>query len=694
MKYLSRILFAMGLVFGLSACTEDAYETTVPELPAKGEMSVNLTFALPDAEAQTRSKVSGTEKRVHTMQMVCFDAKGLYLGIRNAEISPYDVDNTKRIPDAGTIKGTVPQGTSHIHFIANRNLSIPLNASVGTPEAQVMASEELSTLWNEKTIGTGDDAHQEVCYWGYHKEDNATKMEAWLNPSQQQGQSKVYMIRDRAQIVLEYNPAGASVPVKKIEWLIHNGRERGYLAPAETSWGNESYYENSSVASAGYISKAGMNEYTKDDNRYSIENDSLKFDKTYDVTEGTTVEEHNLKVPQFLFDDDNTDEENARVKAILRVTYTVDGKDKVVYHVLRLNDDNRVLYDVVRNHTYYIKASLLTPDVAYYTSLKAAIDGKDFMNADIEVSREITDINDATNTLQILLPTTQTTSIVFNTAEKHYMDFAFRLVSDVSETASTDPKDFEIFWEKSAPPFSSQNDLNCTYVESSKQFRIEANITSVTDQLQDHWLVVKHKDGLTRYIHVYVINQFKFLKYPTLKKVGNTSNYVLSFQIPPTKVDDPQNPMYPSGLYPINVNFTTNTLNAYNDKQTGTNYGLFSVEIDDTDILTNKSNFEAGDSSANPPRPAYNSPISSTSTSDINRWYFQQLNNWWDFWYTYSIKNYEQTVAEDGTTGGGGYVNIYLQDVTDHIKYATVNEVGLFMQIDYFGKIYSIPVTQ
>ena len=124
MKYISRILFTLGLVLGLSACTEDAFETNVPGLPTKGDMSVNLTFALPDVEAQTRSMVSGEEQRVHTMQMVCFDANGGYLGIRNAEITP------SITVDTGTIKGSVPQGTSRIHFIANRNLSIPLNEAV------------------------------------------------------------------------------------------------------------------------------------------------------------------------------------------------------------------------------------------------------------------------------------------------------------------------------------------------------------------------------------------------------------------------------------------------------------------------------------------------------------------------------------------------------------------------------------
>ena len=71
MKYISRILVTVGLVCSLAACTDEAFVTTGPELPVKGDMTVNLTFALPDVAAQTRSKVSGTENRVHIMQMVC-----------------------------------------------------------------------------------------------------------------------------------------------------------------------------------------------------------------------------------------------------------------------------------------------------------------------------------------------------------------------------------------------------------------------------------------------------------------------------------------------------------------------------------------------------------------------------------------------------------------------------------------------
>lgn len=658
MKYISRILFTVGLVLGLTACTEDALETIGPKLPANGDMSVNITFAMPDVEAQTRSKVSGEEKRVHTMQMVCFDANGLYLGIRNAEITP-DAGPT---PDTGKIKGTVPQGTSRIHFIANRKLTIPLNAIVGTPETEVMASEELSTFWN-------DLDHQEVCYWGYHKEANAAAMEAWLNPTSSAGTSKVYMVRDRAKVVLTYDPTGAQVPVTKIEWLIHHGLERGYLAPAEAFWGNDSYYEQSSVAGAGYVSKAGMNPYP-DGKRYSLwisadENDDDNFDVAYQST-GTYESK-----PQFLFDDDN--EAIDDLKAILKVTYTVSGSPKTVYHVLKLNDNDKVLYDVVRNNTYYINAKLLSPDVAYYETLEKAINGKEFVNADIEVDRSITDINDKDYTLQILLPT-ETTSIVFNTEDTYDLDFAFRTVEDVTVSGSTDPDDFEVKWEKSQT-FCTNPTLS--YVPETKQFQIHTKVIDgqLSDQLQSEWIVVKHKEsGLTRYIHVYVINQFKYLGNPTLKSAGN-GEYVLNFKIPPTESENPNDPIYPVGLYPIDVKFTTNTLNAYGTTQGTTDYGLFGVAVEGTSKLTNSTNFETG----------YNTPVSSTAASNRTHWYYQQENNWWDFWFTYSIKSYEQT--------NNGEVNIYFEDVKNHIQYADVEDVGLFMEIKYFGKIYSMPVT-
>ena len=682
MKYISRLILLFSLAVGITACG-DALGIYEPVDAQSCDMTVNIAFSFKD-KATTKSMVSGEEQLVHTMQMVCFDANGLYLGIRNADVTSEGPGTNPPMYDTGIIKGAVPQGTSRIHFIANRNLAIPLSFNVGSAEETVMKSAELSTGYKETPIGEGGGAHQEICYWGYHKEASADAMNTWLNPSTK-GESVVYMIRDRAKVVLTYDPTGATTTVKKVEWLIHNGRDRGYLAPKSEDW--ENYYANSTIEghTNELISTAGINEYTTS-GRYSLwTSDSVNEDANFDVayqSSGTYTSK-----PQFLFEDGNRDIDN--LKAILKVTYTVGSTDKTVYHVLRLkeNDTDEQVgerYPVVRNNTYYINCKMLSPDVAYYETLKDAIDGSEFMNADVEIDRSITSVNDVDYTLQILLPT-ETTSIVLNTVGPHQMDFAFRQVGNVSETGSTNPQDFEVKWENSQ---DFCTDPSLSYVEETKQFQITTNVIEgkLTDNLQDEWIVVKHKaSGLTRYIHVYVIDQFRYKIKPTLKRVGNTNNYVLHFQLPPAEhtqfitqedgrvIPDPTELIYPTSLYPIDVKFATNTLNAYNTSETGTNYGLFGVSVESTADLLSASNFEQG----------YNSPISTENTGSITQWYYQQANNNWDFWYTYSLKSYPTD----------GDVNIYLADVRSHINYANVQNVGLFLYVKYFGKNYSVPVT-
>lgn len=674
MKYLSRLLFVTVAALGLAACNDGA-DFIGPNGAQPGDIPVSISFSFADKAKPTRSKVSGTENVVHTMQLVCFDANGLYLGIRNAGVTSNGASG--QFFDTGVINGTVPQGTSRIHFIANRNLDVPLSHNVGTDEATVMNSMELSTLYN-------DEAHQEICYWGYHQEANAEAMSSWLKPAEGT-HNTVYLIRDRAKVVFQYDPTGASVPVTKIEWLIHNGRERGYLAPAQTNWTNTGYYANSTVEGQTdkIVSVAGMHEYTGG-NRYSLwvsetENDDAKFDVAYQQGSDTSL-------PQYLFDDDNANIDN--VKVILKVTYTVGGSSETVYHVLRLNDNNGNLYDIVRNNTYYINAKLLTPDIGAYETLKEAIDGEEFINAETEIDRTIPDINNDQYTLQIKLPT-ETTSIVLNTEGPHQLDYVFRLISDVNTSGSTDPDDFEVKWEKSQT-FCSES-LPVSYIPATKQFQITANVIAgqLTSQLQDEWIVVKHKaTGLTRYIHVFVIDQFRYRIEPKLTRVGTTDDYVLHFQIPPMehtkfKEDgspDPTELVYPESLYPIDVKFTTNTLNAYGITQGTTNYGLFGVSIEPTTPLTVSSNFETG----------YATPVSTFDTGSINQWYFQQATKPWDFWYTYQLKTCPGDLNGDGNVGD---VYIYFKDIRDHIKYATVQNVGLFLYVEYFGKNYSVPLS-
>ena len=683
MKYLSKLLFVAVAAFGFAACADES-DIVSPDSAQPGDMPVNITFSFADKAKTTRSMVSGTETKVTTMQLVCFDANGLYLGISNAQATQ-DNPTATGFYDSGIIKGTVPQGTARIHFIANRNLDIPLSHNVGTAEETVMRSAELSTSYD-------DAAHQLVCYWGYHKAASAEAMNAWLNPTTTP--SVVYMIRDRAKVILEYDKTDAPFPVQKIEWLIHNGRKRGYIAPKSAEW--ENYYGNSEATGheSELISTATLNEYTAD-GRYSLwtsetENEDDNFDVAYN---GTT----NTLTPQFLFEDDNTALAGTYPKIILKVTYTVNSETKTVYHVLKLKDTNDNQYDIVRNNTYYITCKLLSPDVAFYPTLKDAINGDPFMDGEIEIDRSITDVNDENYTLQILLPTETTSIVLSQEGENTDMQFAFRNVSDLSEVSgTTTPIDnitaFNVYWEN---PQTFCTDPTVTYNSSTKQYTIHTTVKEdqLTDKLQSEWLVVEYKytaDGkqksLKRYIHVFVIDQFRYKLYPKLTRVG-TGTYgdcLLTFQLPPVEptkfIPDPDNPnatipdptelVYPQELYPIEVKFATNTLNAYGTSQGVTNYGLFGVSIESTRDLFSVDSFEDN----------YNDPTSTENTAYRTSWYYQQTNNYWDFWYTYQLKTYPDD----------GIVNIYFKDVRQTIQYANISDVGLFLYVEYFGKNYSV----
>ena len=718
MKYISRILGILGIACFMTACTDDNFSVVTPELPSQGDVAVNIRMSFAGSSAQTRSMVSGDEQRVHTMQMVCFDANGLYLGIRNAEVTSNG--STTNMFDTGIINGTVPQGTSRIHFIANRNLSVPLSFSVGTPEETVMTSVELSTKWDEKTIpadeNAGTAAHQEVCYWGYHKAASAQEMEGWLKPQSSGGStpssSIVYMIRDRAKLVLDYTPV-TNDPVEKIEWLIHNGNERGYLAPKSTDW--ESYYEDGKVAGSK-IAKVELNQYNG--TRYKLWSTEKNYDSEFANNVAYSIESsfnpETDSAPQFLFDDANT---NANiVKIILKVKYT--GYDNPRYHVLRLKMDEigedgkpkkddhgdiiSKLVAAIRNQTYYVELTDLDPNISYYTTLKDAVEGTEFVNAKVEIDRDITFVNDDDYTLQLLLKT-ETTSVVFNTVgQQEPLHFAFRPVNGGATPTGTTVNSFNVRWETWEDEGVDEDHrflsgLELSYDEETDQFGITTSVKAgkLTDVLQDTWIEVEHiASGLTRYIHVYAINQFQFLVPPTLKAVpGRNGEYVLNFTIPKDEltqdqIEHPENysadelRMYPKGLYPIDVRFTTNTLKAYGTAPGTDKYGSFGVAVEGTSRLTNISEFEK-----NTMQP------STTVDGDKTHWWYQQLNNWWDYWYTYSIKEYAQTSST-------GEVNIYFKDVRDNIHYDDqgnttnrVQDVGLFMEINYFGKVYSMPVT-
>lgn len=565
---------------------------------------------------QTKSMVPGTENPVSSMQIVCFDQYGLYLGTRNINV------------DGNILDGYAPTGTTRIHFVANRGLTVPLPFTAGTSEKAVMNSETLSTAYN-------DTDNQEVIYWGYYRTDNPDDMVTWL----QKGipdtgtPNTVYLIRDRARIRLNIT---ADLTGKTVSWLIHNGRDRGYIAPYDATKTNPwaDYYTETEGEK---VVQAAFHEY-ENSGRYSLWNsDADNQDKNFDTYVAGRDDNY-----QYVFDDLNksTDPEG-RIKLILKVT---PSGSTPKYLVVLLKNANNEQIAITRNNTYVVNVSSLDHDG--YGTLKDAVNGSEFANSAAEAERTIPVINDDTYSLQIDLDEEPgKTSVVYNSTGTYNIGFKFLQLSDMSN-ATTNPADFEFSWEDNKQ--ATWTIGTADYNSSEGKWYVPVTLGYVgSDAPVSDYLIVKHKaSGLVRYVHIYAVASFKAEAPKLVKESGQFEGrdvYKLTISIPSNFAED---------LYPLEIRFATATLDAFSDNSASSRNGSFGVEIKSTENLT-----------------------SSTTKTD---WNYAAKD--WGYWYVYTV---------DGRPSDGK-VTIYFKDIRDKKEQTKPNSLGLFLEIPNFGGVKTL----
>lgn len=637
MKRIYKILAILGVGSLAWSCND---RIIVDDSSKDGDdVQFSLVTNIP-ASQQTKSMVSGEENAITVMQLVCFDKSGMYLGTKKAKT----VTSTG-MPQSGKIDGAVPTGTARIHFIGNRNLTTPLPFSSGTPEKLIMTSEALSTLYEE------NNTKAPVVYWGYHREETPEAMTQWLQAGLTEGSTpnKVELIRDRARIRLNVSTS-AMTGYSKVEWLIHNGRDRGYIAPFDPTKDNpwENYViddpeEESTTPAEGddvsvektRVANVPMTEYTGS-GRYSLWVSEADENRAFDAATAY----------QYVFDDSNikSSDSDGRIKVILKVT---DNSNNVKYLVALLNDSERQQLPITRNNTYVINVNSLAHDG--YPTLQAAVNGDDFANAAVEIDRTITTVNDDKYSLVISLDN-GTTSVVYNATGDYNVNFKFLNVSDQQPVSGAKASDFEIKWED-----KDQVDWTIgTASISDGVWSIPVHIGTIgQSNVFEDYLIIRHKaSGLERYVHIYAVEKFNFPegKAPELTKettqfVENNKSYdvyKLTFTIPSNFAAD---------LYPIEIKFATVTLDAYSDNTIGARSGSFGVSVESTLSLNN-----------------------STTTTN---WNYDAIN--WGYWYIYTIKE----MPADGN------VTLYFRDVTS-LKETKPLSVGLFLSVPNFGSIFEL----
>lgn len=657
------ILF-LTLGLALAGCRQElvnpdeAGSFVVPE----GEMAFCVGAHDLDGGPLTRGMVPGEEyTSVESLQLVCFDESGYYLGLRTA----YPAPDAGSQPTTGTYTGYVPESTARIHFVANVDLDLSA-FSVGTAEKVIMLSGALSTGYTD--IDMSDPDVPKVCFWGYHKENTASAMKDWLQAS---NPNTVYLLRDRARIKLTFDPAlingsvwrdgsaGSGKKITSIKWGVHNGRTRGYLAP----------YASGTDPWDGYASVVSMHEY-EDCDRYVLTETALDtFDPAADNY-------------QYVFDDSNvkTSSRNDRICIVLEVNYEDNGggNDGTKYLLAQLRQgedgDEGEMVQIVRNNTYMVNVNNLAHDG--YGTFAQAIDpdADDFTNAPDDVDITVPYITDGMHVLNLLSP--KPVVVARQANQVFTVEFEYRKAAG---EAAPGPEDFKIFWEEnvnsgwtSASGNAVGSDLSIAPTSDPNTFKGTFTVkigTIGTSYAFSDYLIIRHKkSGLYRGIHFYAVEKFLYRLNPVLEQVMVTTDPAVPYMGP--SGDDTARPVFrlrfklsqslQEDLFPITVRLTSSTLEPFGDKSTS-----HTARLSGGFAVLNGSTATASDGSA------------LVSSNNQNDWNYK--SDTWGYWYGYTLNEYPKTGDERD-----GEVIIYLKDIRDAYAQASNQGVGLYLDVENF----------
>lgn len=584
----------------------DVAEEQVPE----GEMAVRLTVSGPFSDA-VRSYVSGTEADISTIMMLCFDNEGKYIVSRNATVTP-------STGTTGTLTGTVPSNTCRVHFLANFTPDVS-SFAMGTQERSMMKSAALSS-------GISDN----VRFWGYHTETSSSAMATWLS-----GGNTVKLLRDRAKVVLTMSLNSDAEAISSLSWTIANGLTRGFVAAASTTGSNP--YTN------GYTSSTVVTEYTS----------AGKYEWTSATENQTPSIWAAPEDAQFLFENRNVSDDP--VKIIIKATYS---DNTVRYHTVLLQDDNKVLYPVLRNSTYTLTLKKLPSSMGSETFEEALTNTNYSNNPYAQVAREVDEVNSDSFTLKV----EDVVKIFYDEdyaadAENHMVSIGFTYTGhDGGDISSLTASNFVVSWEAKSEGDESGDVVTntdgvlttptVTYDNTTGEGTISFPLAALEAVIHSNTLqIVATNSGLSRHIDVYSISKFNYAVSPVLvdNKTTRTSGgetrevYKLTF----TLSSD-----YPASLYPVKVKLYTSTLSPFSDSNASTASGSFNVVVADTGDLTE-----------------------SAQSSD---WNYGATD--WGQYYEYAI--------ESATTSNA--YTIYLNDIIANYD-RTISNVGLYFQIEGFG---------
>lgn len=538
----------MAATLLLAACSEAELADESISTP-QGDMPVNLSFfaPTPDNGVATRSTISGTETAFTSVKMVCFASTGYFLGVREATATTWDSNKE------GTLTGSVPSGTTSIHFIAGMG-DVDPSKLVGLQERTAMHSS--TTLF----VSTTDD---DMRYWGYYKATNANAMATWLNDSNH----RLYLVRDRAQIVMQ---KASAVAATDISWTVVNGLEKGFIAPYSTT-GSSPFVVTGDVPAPAVSTTPFATADRFDDRTWAA-----------------------LGASQFIFDDRN-ETGTGKTPLIILMRAKFSGSADYKYFKVMLEDNLYRQIRVTRNHRYTLTINDLEARAGYDTEEEAL--AGDFANGFLKsVDEDVPTINYKGH--RLIIDEEKGTKVMFQSGTTGVVHFQF-LNDDGTPVAEAQASDFAAEWleedaiDDDVTTVYSNTDIGIAYDNTTGNGTLTLNLNTIDATLKKGRLQLVYKEGHIRYVTVYTHTPYQITMggsqgWSTTTH-GSKKAHKFEFTVPSD---------FPSDFYPIVIYYTSITSEPYND-QAGSNstedYSKFSIIVESTEECRQN----AGDASWN-----------------------------------------------------------------------------------------------
>ena len=484
------------LVLAFGACTDDLDTGRSGVIDENGMVRLNIQTQVPGLKLTRSIDVNG--EAITTLWLVAFNENGNMISRVQATLSNNNVG-----ADGGSANFTasVPSSTRILHLLANVNMDNFVDADyIGRHENEVIAPM-VSSSGN-------------LVYWGrktFTSEEDLTSFAA------SSASQSITLYRNQAQIKYEVTGSGLEV----LGWAACNQYAYGTVAPFDAS----------------AIGVEGDNPF------------HFNLDENDKVT--TLPEAYNMKAtdprevnhneadgdPRYVFETSNP--ENDQLYVIMRIKTSSDnGK----YYKIMLVDNNKIPYQIIRNHQYIINISAVNTSFGV-DNFEDAKNATPANNPWITVDDVIPEVINGDTTLRIEGQTT----VVYQEEGDKTIEFYYN--------GSTEP---DIQWISN--PGVATGIPEFTWDRVSGKGTITLHVSKPAESgILEGTLSIREKDGvLSRRVKVLLCKPFEFSPVWVSSEIPllDGENITVLFEIP----ED-----YPQELLPVQVKFGCDLI----DAQTG-----------------------------------------------------------------------------------------------------------------------------